>query len=208
MPHGEQARLCTCSHKVLRNGRKLCARAAVVRVEPAGSGACRAFPQPSSPAPPRPRPCKEGLLRRAQAEALSDRDGSFCRMLGVEIGDAKEGEPQTQRRAPAPRRAARSGRKHMHRGCMHSSRLLKPGHSTRSALGAAVRHARVFGSGSLPASGVYACLACRKCSAREAPGTDCACQVNCLANLRRIAQLCFAAPDLLNCVGGQVLSAG
>ena len=32
-----------------------------------------------------------------QAVALADKDGSFCRMLGVEIADAKEGEPKTQR---------------------------------------------------------------------------------------------------------------
>ena len=35
-----------------------------------------------------------------QAVALADKDGSFCRMLGVEIADAKEGEPKTQRCEP------------------------------------------------------------------------------------------------------------
>ncbi|KAK9845889.1 hypothetical protein WJX81_005213 [Elliptochloris bilobata] len=34
-----------------------------------------------------------------KAVAFADKDGSFSRLLGVEIGDAKEGEPKTQRYA-------------------------------------------------------------------------------------------------------------
>lgn len=39
---------------------------------------------------------------RVQAVALADSDSSFSRLLGVEICDAKEGEPKTQRYTPAP----------------------------------------------------------------------------------------------------------
>jgi len=88
-------------------------------------------------------------------------------------------------------------------------------------------HVRAFGPDSLPASGVFACLACRNCNAMKLPVTDCACQVGpdadvktCLCcmwpvsqqqcspakRLHRLVQRQTSSLEHVERVGGQVLS--
>jgi len=177
MPHGKQARLCTCRQQVRGNGHTACRLPGCCGAGRAGWLWRMPGTNPYSQLCPNPVPARRGrwLARRQRPCPTGMAPSAACwawrSAMPRRASRRRSGAP------PRPVEQPRSGRTCVVGACTASD---SSGLSIACALCSVQQsgHVRAFGPDSLPASGVFACLACQNCNATELPVTDCACQVD------------------------------